>query len=399
MRNRSLLSCAFISTIFSFAFTISLSAQNIDTTLLCRGNYWTEEEGKATLAKFASTYHDRQGWEARAARIRRGILEGSGIDDLPRNTPLNAVVHSKRVHDGYSVENVYFESIPGFFVTANLYRPTAVRESYPVVLSPHGHGRDAKFSEYVQRRCATLARMGCLVLAYDMIGMGDSDQCNHRFSHAVMLQLHNSRRALDFMLSLPGADPDRVAVSGESGGGTQTFLLTAIDPRVKVSVPVVMVSAHFFGGCVCESGMPIHRSSDHQTNNVEIAALAAPRPMLLISDGKDWTRNTPDVEFPYVQRIYELYGVPENVENLHLPDEGHDYGFNKRKGAYRFFAKHLGLSLDPVTNDRGEIDEGFVTVEERATLSVFNAAHPRPAYAVVGDEALLRKIQELKTSR
>ena len=382
--------------VFTLGFAVSLAAQDIDTTLLCRGNYWTEEEGKAALAQFATTYHDRQGWEARAERIRRGILEGSGVDKLPRNTPLNPVVHSKRIHNGYSVENVYFESLPGFFVTANLYRPTTVHESYPVVLAPHGHGHDAKFAEYVQRRCATLARMGCLVLAYDMVGMGDSKQCDHKFSHALMLQLHNSRRALDFMLSLPGADPERVAVSGESGGGTQTFLLTAIDPRVKVSVPVVMVSAHFFGGCVCESGMPIHRSRDHQTNNVEIAALAAPRPMLLISDGKDWTRNTPNVEYPYIKHIYELYGAAESVENLHLPDEGHDYGFNKRKGAYRFLAKHLNLSLDAVTNGRGEIDEGFVTVEDQATLSVFNADHPRPGYAVMGDEALLRKIEELK---
>lgn len=378
----------FLFSIFSCGFALSVSAQGIDTTMLCQGNYWTEEEGKAALQQFATTYDDRQAWEDRAARIRRGIREGSGIDALPQNTPLKPIVHSKRIHDGYSVENVSFESLPGFFVAANLYRPTAASASYPVVLSPHGHGRDAKFSEYVQRRCATLARMGCLVLAYDMIGMGDSDQCDHKFSHALTLQLHNSRRALDFMLSLPGADPDRVAVSGESGGGTQTFLLTAIDPRVKVSVPVVMVSAHFFGGCVCESGMPIHKSPDHQTNNVEIAALAAPRPMLLISDGKDWTRNTPGVEYPYIQRIYQLYGAGEKVENLHLPDEGHDYGFSKRKGAYRFLAKYLDLSLAPIMNDRGDIDEAFVTVEDRITLSVFNAAHPRPAYAVTGNDAV-----------
>lgn len=388
--------CVFVFATLSSGMTVSVSAQGIDTTMLCQGNYWTEAEGNAALDRFASTYSDQQGWEKRAARIRRGILEGSGVDDFPRNTPLNPVVHSKRIHDGYTVENVYFESLPGIFVTANLYRPTEVRESYPVVLSPHGHGRDAKFSDYVQRRCATLARMGCLVLAYDMVGMGDSDQCNHKFSHALTLQLHNSRRALDFMLTLPGADPERVAVSGESGGGTQTFLLTAIDPRVKVSVPVVMVSAHFFGGCVCESGMPIHKSPDHQTNNVEIAALAAPRPMLLISCGKDWTHNTPDVEYPYIKRVYGLYEAASNVENLHLPDEGHDYGFNKRKGAYRFLAKHLNLSLDAVTNDHGEIDEGFVTVEDRATLSVFSAAHPRPRYAVMGDEELVSKIEELK---
>lgn len=377
-----------LALLIAIAFHLNLSAQGIDTTMLCQGKYWTEEEGKAALDEFSSTYNDRQGWEKRAARIRRGIIEGSGLKGIPRDTPLKPVIHSKRTHDGYSVENVSFESLPGFFVTGNLYRPTATQNSYPVILSPHGHGRDPRFAEYVQRRCAALARMGAIVFAYDMVGMGDSEQCSHKFARAVTLQTINSLRSVDFVLSLPGADPKRVAVTGESGGGTQTFLLTALDPRISVSVPVVMVSAHFFGGCVCESGMPIHKSRDHQTNNVEIAALAAPRPMLLISDGKDWTSNTPQVEYPYIRNIYQLYGAADNVENLHLPDEGHDYGFSKRAGAYEFLARHLGLSMDAIIDANGAIDESFVTVENRETLSVFDAEHPRPAYAVMGDKAV-----------
>ncbi|HEX8532414.1 MAG TPA: CocE/NonD family hydrolase [Cytophagales bacterium] len=364
-------------------------AQSIDTTLLCRGGYFNEAEGKAALDGFAATYRDRRGWEKRAERIRQHIRRGAELDRLPQGTPLKPIFGSKRTYEGYTVENVAFESLPGFFVTGNLYRPTTGQSTYAAILSPHGHGNDPRFGENVQKRCATLARMGAVVLAYDMIGYGESDQCSHKISRALTLQTHNSLRAVDFLLTLPGVDPGRIGVTGESGGGTQTFLLTALDPRIAVSVPVVMVSAHFFGGCTCESGMPIHKGPGHQTSNVEIAALAAPRPLLLVSDGKDWTKNTPDVEYPYIRNVYRLYGKESLVENLHLPAEGHDYGPSKRKGAYAFLAKHLHLAPDRVTGPGGEVDESFVTVEDRPALSVFGENHPRPAHAVRGDDAVM----------
>jgi len=372
---------------------IGIFAQT-DTSMLCRGNYFTEAQGKAALEKFATTYHDKKGWEKRADRIRRGIIEGAGLARFPSSTQLKPIVHSKRTYDGYTVENIAFESLPGFFVTGNLYRPTEKLSSYAAVLTPHGHGSEPRFSEGVQKRCATLARMGAIVLAYDMVGMGESDQCIHKHPQALALQINNSRRAVDYLLALPEVDPRRIAVTGESGGGTQTFLLTALDKRIAVSIPVVMVSAHFFGGCICESGLPIHKSKDHQTSNVEIAALAAPRPMLLISDGKDWTKNTPEVEYPYIRNVYSLYGKEGQVENLHLPTEGHDYGISKRKNAYTFLAKYLGLSLHKITNAAGEVDESFVTIEPRSALQVFNSVHPRPAYAVKGDEAVTKLLDK-----
>lgn len=366
------------------------SAPKPARTDLCQGGYFTEAQGDSALKAFAKTYHDRASWEKRSALIRQGIREGMGLPAKPNFAPLKPIRHSVKQMNGYTVENVAFESLPGFYVTGNLYRPTNVTGKTAGILCTHGHlgTMDSRFREYVQQRCATLARMGAVVFVYDMLGYSESKQCDHKIPEALKLQTLNSLRAVDFLLSLPDVDPNRVAVTGESGGGTQSFLLTALEPRIKVSVPVVMVSAHFFGGCVCESGMPIHKRSTHQTSNTEIAALAAPRPMLLVSDGKDWTKNTPNVEYPYIRNIYGYYNASDRIENVHLPTEGHDYGPSKRDAAYRFLAKHLKLDLNRVLKD-GKVDESPNTILEAAALQVFNAEHPRPANAAIGDEAVM----------
>jgi len=279
-----------ITPIVFLLFIVSISFADKVKPTLCVGNYQSEAEAVKQLERFSATHSNKGEWQARAAKIRQQILEGANLAPLPERTPLNGVMHKKRSYEGYSVESAAFEAFPGFYVYGSLYRPLGKSGPYPAILCPHGHAQGpegGRYREDQQQRCATLARMGAVVFSYDMVGFGDSLFLgwDHKHKQALTLQTWSSIRALDFIESLTDVDSKRIGVTGCSGGGTQTFLLTALDNRVSVAVPVVMVSAHFFGGCHCESGMPIHKTPGLETNNAEIAALAAPRPQLLVSVG------------------------------------------------------------------------------------------------------------------
>jgi len=357
--------------------------------MLCVGRHWTEDEANLMMKSFALTWDDLESWEERATMIRSGIIEGMQLERMP---PLkgnfNPVITGSHTLDGYIVENIRIESFPGFYITGNLYRPVESKGRHAAILSPHGHLHDKRFTEYVQSRCAVLARMGAVVFAYDMVGFGDCMQVNHKMPIALVLQTFNSKRVLEYLISREDVDPERIGMTGGSGGATQTFMLAAIDSRIKVSIPVVQVSAYHFGGCVCESGMPIHKSAHHQTNNVEIAALCAPRPMMLISNGMDYTSNTPRVEYPYIQKVYALYDAEHKAENAHFQSEKHDYGYSKRAAAYVFFKRHLKLDEDQVDFDP-TIQEDFVTLLPKEQLRVYTAENPMPDNAIMGDEAVM----------
>ncbi|HWJ27305.1 MAG TPA: hypothetical protein VNS32_12235, partial [Flavisolibacter sp.] len=217
---------------------------------------------------------------------------------------------------------------------------------------------------------------------------------DHRRAYVQSIHALNAIRILDYLLTLKDADPARVAITGASGGGSHTMLMTAIDDRIKLSVPVVMTSSYHSGGCPCESGMGVHLCGEG-TNNAEIAAMAAPRPQLIVSDGKDWTQHVPETEFPYLQKMYGFYGQENKVKNVHLGNEGHDYGPSKRKAMYEFIAQQFALKLNAAINKDGNLDESKVTIEKESALYVFGEKGERlPTNAVKGYDNIAKEFED-----
>lgn len=377
-----------------------------NTYLISRYEYYrrSEIEGKAHLEELLTAFPDAIAFDKRKSALRKCMLAALGINQLAKRSALNPILRAKVKMEGYTVQNVAFESIPGYFVCGTLYLPDDSPKPFPVILSPNGHfyGADesmtgensGRYGKDVQYRCAALAKMGAIVFNYDMYSWGESAVQSggtsfHETGFSLALQTWNSMRALDFLLRLPNADKNRVAVTGASGGGTQSFLMAALDDRISVSVPVVMVSSSFYGGCPCESGLPIHDLCDgHKTNNAEIAAMIAPKPQLLISDGKDWTRSVPGTDYPYLKKIYGFYGKEANIENVHLSDEGHDYGYSKRVPVYTFLAKTLGLNLNAIKNKTGQIDESGCRIQKYTEMQVFTQNSVWPVQALKSHEAI-----------
>jgi hypothetical protein len=376
------------------ALDLSFTRSGEKTYKIKQFEYWrkTPEEGKAHLDALGSLYSDAASWEKRKQDLRACIYETLGLAKLPSRPDTKPVITEKRKKNGYTVENIAIETLPGVFVCGSVYKPLKPKGKSPVILCPNGHFGKGRYREDQQYRCAMLARMGAIAISYDLFAWGESllqfSTEDHRKSLAMVMQALNSIRILDYLTSLKEADPERVGITGGSGGGSQTMLITALDNRIKVSAPVVMLSAYFSGGCPCESGRPIHLCGGG-TNNVEIAGMAAPRPQLIISDGKDWTAYVPEIEYPFLQKVYAYYGKPELVKNVHFPEEGHDYGRSKRFAMYPFMAQHLDLDLKAVCDRSGAIDESTVTIEDEAALYVFGRNGERlPAHAIKGFPSL-----------
>ena len=375
----------------------------------------------------------KEAWDRRASQVRQRILVSQGLWPMPTKTDLKAQIYGRIDRGDYTVEKVHFESAPGFFVTGNLYRPKkAAGGKAPGVLFAHGHWADARLSQAndselrneiatgqerfleggksrFQSMCVQLARMGCVVWQWDMLGDSDSQQLSRQLVHSFAkqrpemnttenwglfspqaethlqsimgLQTWNAVRSLDFLLELPEVDPQRVAITGASGGGTQTMLLAAIDPRISLSFPAVMVSTAMQGGCTCENASLLRVG----TGNVEFAGLFAPKPQGMTT-ADDWTKEMSTKGFPELKRLYGLLGAPNQVmlqRGEHFP---HNYNAVSRTAFYNWLNRYFHLGQQEPVLERD------YTVSTRAELSVWDAEHPAPKAADPEFERALLKL-------
>lgn len=322
------------------------------------------EDGQKMISWLTSLYSNKTEWEARRDTLRKEVRERLGIDKLLPLCSKEKPEYSKiRKFDGYTVQNFRLKTANGHTVCGSIYAPTS-KGKHPLIICPNGHFSNGRYGKVQQLRLGTLARMGAICVDYDLWGWGESaDEVGskaHQTPEAHVMQALNGIRILDWMIQRKDVDTKRIGVNGGSGGGTQTVLLTVLDDRYTAANPVVSVSSWFDGGCPCESGMPIQLAGGG-TCNAELAAMFAPKPMMLVSDGGDWTSTTPELEYPYLQRIYGFYGATDKVSNIHLPKERHDFGDNKRNAVYKFF-------IDTFNLDASKLDESKVTIEDENAL-------------------------------
>lgn len=378
---------------------------------------------------------DKVTWEKRRVELLRQLQLAVGLYPMPdRSVAPKATIHGPVDRPEYTVERVAIETLPGFYLTGSLYRPKNAQGKLPAILTPHGHWKDGRFhaendagmkrelasggeqfdigGRHPLQACAVhLVRSGYVVFLYDMLGYADSQVVPYEVAHRFMkrrpsmerdghygffspqaearlesvmgLQTWNTLRAFDWLASLPEVDASRIGITGASGGGTQSFIAAALEPRIAAAFPAVMVSTAMQGGCTCENCNYLRVD----TGNIELAALIAPRP-LGMTTANDWTKELLTKGYPSLQALYKLYGVEDRVSVHSGTQFPHNYNSPSRAAMVAFFQKYL----QPDSKiDTAERDYKPLSIAE---ATVWDADHPSPKTGADAEVALLRAMQE-----
>ncbi|HVH69715.1 MAG TPA: acetylxylan esterase [Candidatus Dormibacteraeota bacterium] len=354
----------------------------------------------------------------RRSYVREQMLKDLG--GLPDRTPLNARVVGVLERTGYRIEKVIFESQPHFYVTANLYLPTTGHPPYPAILYPLGHERGGKTNPTWQQMLGSLATKGFVALAWDPIGQGerlqifDEDlreskvgnsttehtvvgtQCLLVGDHLARYTIWDGVRALDYLLSRKEVDPARIGLTGNSGGGTHTAYIAALDDRIQVAAPSCYITSwHLMldtiGPQDAEQTLPLWL--EEGLDYPDYLYAFAPKPYLLLSAIRDFfpiagARET----FAEAEKVYSAIGAREKV-GMFEADDGHGYNKTRRLAAYDWFGRWLKGARD--TDHEPQIE--MATPEELSCTSTGQVS------TSLGGESVFtlnqKRLEQLKANR
>lgn len=310
-----------------------------------------------------------QEWTAEKARLRTHMLNDIAFQGWPHawiNSPLEfQEVGAIETSNGYRIRKFRYEIVPGFWSVALLYEPLRISGKMPAILNVYGHDPMGKAREFIQKRCINFVKRGIVVLTLEWFGYGELSQPYNAHDYGAHLDLVGAnalglfylamRRGLDYLATLPEVDPSRLGMTGLSGGGWQTIVLSALDPRVKVAVEVAG-----FGSLQSNITHPVDTDEIEEDptdftkgeDYPDLVAMRAPRPTLLIHNAMDNCCFRSMLVKPYIydaiEPFFKLYGQQEAVswhENLHPGT--HNYQVDNRQHAYAFFTRYFNMPITP----------------------------------------------------
>lgn len=326
-------------------------------------------------------------WESKAPEYRRELAEMLGINPMPEKTPLHAAKTGEMKGDGFMVEKLHFQSMPGLYVTANLYRPEKVEQPLPTILYVCGHANMMKDGVSFGNKAGYehhgvwFAKHGYVCLIIDTVQLGEIRGEHHgtyskgrfwwwsRGYTPAGLEAWSCIRALDYLETRPEVDKTRFGVTGRSGGGAYSWWITALDERIKVSAPTAGVTDilnQVIGGCVEGHCDCMFYANTYRWDFTRMVALAAPRPLLIVNTDKDPIFPVDGVFRIYqdVRRLYERLGKEANI-GLQIAEGPHKDLQPLNMGAFHWFERHL-KKADPM-----QVIDGAVKSLEPSSLRVF----------------------------
>src|SRR5215510_10417496 len=322
-------------------------------------------------ARTLADVHTLADWQARRATYRQQLLEMLGLSPLPPRGDLKATLTGKVETEKFTVEKIHFQSLPGLYVTANLYLPKQLNGAAPAVLYLCGHLRTVRDGVAYGTKVgyshhpAWLAEHGYVALIIDTLEMGEIEGEHHGTQRRGMwwwptrgytpagVETWNAMRALDYLETRPDVDPQRIGVTGRSGGGAYTWFLAAVDDRPSVLIPVAGVTDmtnHVVDGCIEGHCDCMFQLNTYGWDFSLLAALAAPRPLLLSNSDKDKIFPLDGVERIHrdLNRIYKLYNAEDKL-GLLITEGPHLDTQELQVPAFRWFNKWLKGKSDPIT--------------------------------------------------